>query len=812
MADEKIIFSVEVNNAEAVKAIENQTDKITELTNANERLRKEQKELDTSTKEGLDERKRLGQQIAQNNDQLKEERSERNRLIKVAKTQSNSLAALRQENAKLNKERANLNTKTKEGSKRFDELTKQIKKNKDAINNAEQAAGNFTGSVGDYEGAIKRAFESTQEMTKGLSIMPQQLSGLTDALSPVVSGFLKLPAGAEASSKGMGTFRKVALQITKIPIILLLSAIVAAVVGIGKALGQNEGFMNRFKEVLEGISNVVDEVVGRIGSLVKIAGKLFKGQITLNEAIEEGKDEMSGMGDAMKKAFDEGVELAKLQKQIEKNTIFNTTALAKLNAEYEKQSAIADDATRSFQEREAANKKAAEAARQAAQFELNAANLRAEETKKRVDQAIRQNKINNTLRQEQADAIAAQIAAEANLTRVIFENEKVRRELKQDDFEQELDFILDVADVRKTANEKLIADDKLTFAQRKQILQETNGFIDESFKQQIALFEQYGGISLDVNQLLKLNNKESFEYARGLGLSEIATNRLLEVIRERITAQSDLSEAAADLNEQQTEFIKQSDEELDEFFDKEMERNDASVDAFIDGEQKKTESLKSEQEKRGQLYTDAFLSLTNATAQFLTSEDASFKEFGKMLAASLLDQLQAVIIAKNTEILVKSLATADSIATFGATGGARAAAIIGLTTAAFGVAKAGLSKLADGGEVKTGIFGGRYHSSGGTTLSADGVPIAEVEKDERFFVVNRKDSAMIDQLSSINSIHGKSFSTPMRFLQDGGEVAAQSITAQQVVDIVRNTPIFVRVTDINDGQSIRANVINNGTV
>lgn len=76
-------------------------------------------------------------------------------------------------------------------------------------------------------------------------------------------------------------------------------------------------------------------------------------------------------------------------------------------------------------------------------------------------------------------------------------------------------------------------------------------------------------------------------------------------------------------------------------------------------------------------------------------------------------------------------------------------------------------KFKDGGQVpsKSGVFGGNLHSSGGTKGSfSDGTQV-EVERDEAFFILNRKASASIAGLSNINQQHG---GAPLTKMKSGG--------------------------------------------
>jgi hypothetical protein len=784
--EEKVIFTIEVDNEEAIKASEFQTEKIEELTAANERLRKEQKKVDSSTKEGLDERKRLGKVIEANNQDLKTEKQERTRLNKVIKTNSNSLAALRLENAKLNKQRANLDTSTKKGQQAFEELTKEIKKNKDAINGAEQAAGNFTGSVGNYKDSIKEALGSTNLFSGGL-----------DKAAPGLSGV----AG------GIGGMTKAALKFIATPIGAIIALIVIAVKALAAAFSRNEGLMDTFSEAFAGISNVMEEVIGRIQRLIEIGGRLFKGQITLNEAIKEGSTAFDGMSESMKKAYDEGVKLKQLQVGLEEQNIKNTTTLAALNAEAEKQSAIADDNTRSFKEREEANKKATETARKSAEVQAQFARQELEEVNARIAQAQRQKRSTRELQLEQAEAIAKQIEAESNLTRVIFDNEKVRRELKQDRLEKDLDILIDGFDNQKTINEQLINDETLTFERRQEILAETQRLADESLAKQFETMEQFTGFKLDQDALLMesdavvLNQK-----IRDLELSEIMEGRLLEIIRDRKTAVQDFSQTELDLIKKNAEFKKKDVKEREkiEVTQKKKEAKDKKVQDKLNAANDKLEADRLALRKSA--IEGFYTGLTDATLAWVNGSKNAFGGFLKELADTLIDQLLI------QSAVSEAIAMIRNIGAYGPFGVAVALGEISLMLGAAKVAKSVVARFADGGEVKTGMFHGASHSAGGITLSADGVPIAEVENDERFFVVNKRDSATIGNLSAINSQHGNAFSTPIQYAANGGEISTQGITAEQVMEMIQQTPIIVTVEDINEGQATRVDVVTGGTV
>ena len=121
---------------------------------------------------------------------------------------------------------------------------------------------------------------------------------------------------------------------------------------------------------------------------------------------------------------------------------------------------------------------------------------------------------------------------------------------------------------------------------------------------------------------------------------------------------------------------------------------------------------------------------------------------------------------------------------------------------------------------KGGMFGGKPHSAGGTKGYFDDGTQIEVEKDEAFFILNKRSSAMINQLSNLNQLGGG-----VSFFQNGGgvkfeqggavgmgistsienriEMQNQMIRAFQLMP----NPV-VAVQDINDGVRNYVNLVN----
>jgi hypothetical protein len=118
---------------------------------------------------------------------------------------------------------------------------------------------------------------------------------------------------------------------------------------------------------------------------------------------------------------------------------------------------------------------------------------------------------------------------------------------------------------------------------------------------------------------------------------------------------------------------------------------------------------------------------------------------------------------KRKALAIKEAIIQGALAVIKALPNAAAAISAGIAAAAQ-VAVIASQKLEKGGLPKMGFFGGRRHSAGGTKGYFDDGTTIEVEKDEAFAVVNRKNAPMLRFLSAVNSYGGNG----VPFFKKGG--------------------------------------------
>jgi hypothetical protein len=149
------------------------------------------------------------------------------------------------------------------------------------------------------------------------------------------------------------------------------------------------------------------------------------------------------------------------------------------------------------------------------------------------------------------NATVGVITAESQQTTQRKQAAKERRIIQQDEFEQQLDILLDGFDNQKTINERIIADELKTFDERRKVLDRTKQLNEQNFKDQENLFIEQTGLQIDLNDLVNTDDQRLLaQKLKNLeGLSEIERQRLLEVIRDQRTANKDLLDAETELNQ-----------------------------------------------------------------------------------------------------------------------------------------------------------------------------------------------------------------------------------------------------------------------
>lgn len=447
----------------------------------------------------------------------------------------------------------------------------------------QEETGKHSLSVGDYEKATTGLIERLEEMPSALGETGNSLNSLNKGfkvisknpfiflLSIIVSGILALGNAFRSSEKGARLFETATAILDGLFLSLIdLSAAVA------------ESIEYAFKNPLQTVKNlgsaIVENIVNRVkglGLLMIETGTIIKESLTLNfdeaeaaakraaeaviqistglDADQQKENALLDFFKDLKKKVDEtvdsSVKLDAERLQIQRSNRLLAKSVEKLATEEAILKATADDTTKSFKEREKAAQEARKSLEEKNLKEIQIAKNNLSLIKGQISLQRSKKKDVEQLLDQELQAYSALEQAERELTLSRLDNERTRNELRQDRLERDLDILIDGFDNQKTINERLIADDTLTFEKRKQLLQETVKLSNDSFEKQIETIQKFTGVSVNANELISESDAVVLnEKIRSLGLSEIIEGRLLEIVRDRKSANQDLAESEKELN------------------------------------------------------------------------------------------------------------------------------------------------------------------------------------------------------------------------------------------------------------------------
>lgn len=450
---------------------------------------------------------------------------------------------LRQSNKDLRVERKKLNIETDKGAARLVEINDEIDTNTQSLKDLSDSYTQQKMEIGDYRGQLE-----------GLLVNMESLSGAEGGLS----GLFGTITG------GLGEATKASLRFIATPIGAILAAIVVAVGALGAAFTSNAEGAKFFNEVMSGIGDVLDFLLGRFAMLGNAIIKLLSGDFS--GAANAASKAISGLGQGMKDAYNAGVAYEKLLRAIKDQTIENTTAVARLQSELDILNQRAGDATISLREQNKAAIAAARAQIELTEQKLKLSKMEQERAQRDFDKA-RKNESADIKAKEQAlaEATALVIEHESERTMALVENVTLRRQIRQDEGERYLDFLLDNFDNVKMINERIIANEKKALEERKQLLFQTSDLGVKAFEEQIDLLQQFTDKTIEADKLLStVDSTALYEAVEALGMSDVLNGRLLEVLRDRRTAVQDLEEAYRELQDSQNilEPIERSGEDM----------------------------------------------------------------------------------------------------------------------------------------------------------------------------------------------------------------------------------------------------------
>ena len=275
------IIDIKVNYSEAIQGIVNLRKEI-------EKLEEEQKRLSKVTpmgEGGIAAYKEAQHQMEVNRvalknykDELRILQKEEQNNLRQQEAKEGSLKQLRAELSNVTKAYDLLSREEREGA-RGKELAEHINTITTELKAAEAETQRYYRNVGNYENAIQNALGANSKWI-------QQLTMIKD----ITAGGLK--QGLTMATQAVSAFGKQLLTLLANPIVATLAAIAAAVMAVSKAIKSSEqntnawnAIMAPFQRVLDGILNVIQNIVTAILSWVTNGAKLVGWIMTMMEKL-----------------------------------------------------------------------------------------------------------------------------------------------------------------------------------------------------------------------------------------------------------------------------------------------------------------------------------------------------------------------------------------------------------------------------------------------------------------------------------------------------------------------------------------------
>ncbi len=504
-------------------------------------------------------------------DAIKEENSRINSLEKAEKAlnkEVKSIVDAQKQNKALREAVKNLDATTLEGAKTIERYNKIIDENTDFMKENSDKRIQNTMTIGDYKNQVKEALAETNLFSGSMGTFSEILSPFTDVFKSMGEQIKFTSKGFKegaTTSQMFTSSMKILNLILAANVLGILILGLASVVTYFKATSDGAKEFDKWMKVING---TIDIAISKIATLGRGLKEWVFGSKDLSEAWGDVTEEFSKTSDQFQKVIDTAEDINSLEyevKELERTTASLNAELDKSIAKYQ---SIADDSTVSLKEQEEAQRTALslEIQKSNSILELARKELEAKEAVLEVqreiddsttsykDALIGVEEATIRLREAETEAYNTQYRASQNL-----------RQIRQDEGEQRLDYLIDFFDNQKTINERIISDDKRTLSERQSILDETTRLSDKTFSEQIELLQSFAKERIDTNKLI--NESDSFtayEYAKSLGLSEVLTNRLLEVTRERKTITQDLIEVQNELTEAQIKSNEEAEKQSNE--------------------------------------------------------------------------------------------------------------------------------------------------------------------------------------------------------------------------------------------------------
>ncbi len=734
-------------------------------------------EFDIELAGGQKDVDKLTDSISENTTAIKANRAQQKKLAKSEEDQTQTLKKLQQEEFKLKDRLSDLNRERKKAvditkiqANSLEGLRKQTKalfNEREKLNtNTKEGAKRFTeltNKIKSNNDQVKKADQAAGSYTSSIGSYKDAMVGVSPVFSRQVMLLGQIKTFLLATKAALVT-NVTALKLFKTA--LISTGIGALVVAIGTLitfLTKTQRGMDGVSKVMAAVGAVVDVVIDRISSLGESFTTIIDGILNMDfDQIKEGIDGIAkgfeGMGEEIERESKAAFQLEEDFQKLRDNEIAFISKRAELERDINKLRVQAaevqeEDAAKSLEHLEEAEKitKRLIATEQAFAKE----ELRIAEERLGLGESLREDR--EAVEQLRAKVFDQEAARLRKLTSIEKEQLTLRRTVRKEELEEKKELLKEEKEAREELEESIEELD----IKRLEIKQEQS---DE----EIALIEETNELEIDLERV-----KIAKMRVLGDGLFQ-HRKQIIGLISQSINAS-----------------LKNEETRTNKSFDIRQKRlNEALASGLITQEQfdKKSEQLQKSRElalykiERERFETNKKIALANVAIDIA---GAVAKVWAQTGIAGIFAQALPIAAGIVQASIIASQEPPPP------------------------------PQFGEGGDVKSAVLGGKYHTAGGVDfVGSDGTKF-KAEKDEGIFITKRRATA--EALSVINQRYGgKSFNAPGRFFASGGSVIGTGDNAENIRQIITQTlkgvKIVTQVEDIQTGLLDFDETINAGVV
>ena len=156
---------------------------------------------------------------------------------------------------------------------------------------------------------VRKIEVDTSEAVESMDALDQSTESATQSTEKMESQLESLPGPLGKVQQGLKGLQKGFKALLANPIVLLIAAIVAALAAMFKAFTKTTAGADKMKDVMSGLSAIIDVLTERAAKLFKALGQIVRGNF--KEGFQQMGDAVKGVGDELREATRAAIEYEK---------------------------------------------------------------------------------------------------------------------------------------------------------------------------------------------------------------------------------------------------------------------------------------------------------------------------------------------------------------------------------------------------------------------------------------------------------------------------------------------------------------------